>query len=370
MSYQEKFWVLLSKKLSGEASAEELQELGNLITEHPEWQYAIQNLGDLWNHKAAKDFTLEEDAYMLHHHRMSEMNIPFGDIAERAPIAKNKRVRIKWYWAAAAIFIIAGMFFFRKIGTNKEVPVTAKEVNEITTRPGSKSKVQLPDGTTVLLNAGSRLTYTKDYGKELREVSLTGEGFFDVTKNKDVPFIIHTADINIKVLGTVFNVKAYPEDKKTETSLIRGSIEVTIKNRPNDKIILSPSEKLVVESGDLDHEKVQPKEKVLYKEDMHRAEVVPLISVNKLKYNPSDSAVAETQWTENKLVFRDQSFGELALNMERWYDVKIEIRDELLIRERLTGIFENETILQALEALKISIPFRYEQTGNRIIIHR
>jgi transmembrane sensor len=372
MSYQEKFWVLLSKKLSGEASAAELQELENLITEHPEWQYAIQNLGDLWNHKPTQDFTLEEDAYMLHLHRMSEMNIPIGDIIERTPIAEKRRVLMKWYWAAAAVLVIviAGMFFFWKNGTGKESPVAAKEVNEITTRPGSKSKVLLPDGTTVLLNAGSRLTYNKDYGKELREVSLTGEGFFDVTRNKDVPFIIHTSDINIKVLGTVFNVKAYPEDKKTETSLIRGSIEVTIKNRPNDKIILSPSEKLVVENGDLDHEKIQPKEKVLYKEDAHRAEVVPLISVNKLKYNPADSAVAETQWIENKLVFRDQSFGELALNMERWYDVDIEIRDELLIRERLTGIFENETILQALEALKISIPFRYEQTGNKIIIHR
>jgi ferric-dicitrate binding protein FerR (iron transport regulator) len=370
MSYQEKFWVLLSKRLSGEASEAELQDLENLITEHPEWQYAIQNLGDLWNHKPTQDFTLEEDAYMLHLHRMSEMSIPFGDIIERIPVAEKKRVRMRWYWAAAAVFVVAGMFFFWKIGTDKESPVAAKEVNEITTRPGSKSKVLLPDGTTVLLNAGSRLTYNKDYGKELREVSLTGEGFFDVTRNKDVPFIIHTSDINIKVLGTVFNVKAYPEDKKTETSLIRGSIEVTIKNRPNDKIILSPSEKLVVENGDLEHGKEVAKEKVALKADVHQTELVPIISVNKLKYNPADSAVAETQWTVNKLVFRDQSFEEIAMNMERWYDVSIEIRDELLAREKLSGTFENETILQALEALKISIPFRYEQTGNKIIIHR
>ncbi len=125
----------------------------------------------------------------------------------------------------------------------------ARQVNEISTRPGSKSKVELPDGSVVWLNAGSTLTYDKDFGKENRAVTLIGEGFFDVTKNKEKPFIISTESISIKVLGTVFNVKAYKEDKQTETSLIHGSIEVTIKNRPNDKIILSPSEKLIVENS-------------------------------------------------------------------------------------------------------------------------
>ena len=91
---------------------------------------------------------------------------------------------------------------------------------------------------------------------------LTGEGFFDVTKNKGKPFIINTSSIKIKVLGTAFNVKAYPEDKQTETSLIRGSIEVTIRNRPNDKIILTPSEKLVVENDIAHLEKDSKKQEI------------------------------------------------------------------------------------------------------------
>ncbi|HEV7779946.1 MAG TPA: FecR family protein [Chitinophagaceae bacterium] len=361
---QEKFWVLLTKKLSGEASAEELKELENLITENPGWQYAIQNLGDLWNQQPPADHMQAEDAYMLHLHRMTEMSIPFGDsFPELPPVTARNSIR-KWYWvAAAAVIITLGYLGFSKLlsKTGGEKPVTQKEVNEISTRKGSKSEIKLPDGSLVWLNAGSKLTYTKEYGQLNREVSLTGEGYFDVVKMKDKPFIIHTSNINIKVLGTVFNVKAYPEDKQTETSLIRGSIEVTINNRPSDKIILSPNEKLVVEN-EIFLKKEAEKYNLKY--------TPPTVSVNKLKYNQEDSTVVETQWVANKLVFNDLSFGEIVVMMERWYNVVIDLHDEVLEQTRMTGNFEKESIGQALEALKLTIPFRYDQTENKIIIHR
>ncbi len=361
---QEKFWVLLSKKLSEEASIAELKELEILILEHPEWQYAIQNLGDLWKQQAPKDDMPAEDAYMLHLHRMTEMNISFGDsLTEPIPSIGKNRTR-KWYWAAAAVVIFAtGLFAFGKLfnKSNGNAIAALREVNEVSTRQGSKSKIQLPDGSVVWLNAGSKLTYNKEYGQQIREVTLTGEGYFDVMKNKEKPFIIHTSNINIKVLGTAFNVKAYPEDKQTETSLIRGSIEVTIKNRPDNKIILSPNEKLIVENEFFIKKEAE-------KNDSKYAQ--PAISINKLKHNPVDSAVAETQWIDNKLVFNDESFAELAIRMERWYDVDIEISDPLLLQKRMTGNFEKETIEQAVEALKLMIPFKHEQTGNKIIIHR
>jgi len=357
---QENFWVLISKKLSGEASPAELKELENLVRDHPEWQYAIQNLEDLWKHQPPKSDQETEDAYLLHLHRMKEKNIAFGDFpADTVPISKN-RVR-KWYWVAAAVFVVtAGLFafgiLFNKENT-KALSVT-KEENEVTTHPGSKSKLQLPDGSVVWLNAGSKLTYKKEYGQQRREVILSGEGYFDVVKMEDKPFLIHTSNITIKVLGTAFNVKAYPEDKQTETSLIRGSIEVTIKNRPDNKIILSPNEKLIVENESFFKQE---------KDSVKTAQ--PVISINKLRHNPVDSTVAEIQWVENKLVFNDESFAEVAVKMERWYDVEIELTDPQLLQKRLTGNFEKETIEQALEALKISIPFSYEQTGSKIIIH-
>ncbi|MCX6317829.1 MAG: FecR family protein [Bacteroidetes bacterium] len=372
---QEKFWILFSKKLSGEASAEDLEELQLLVQQHPEWQYSIQNLEDLWKHNPpVTDQMQEEDAYLLHLHRMNELNIPFGDNpANDRLIDMETPSRRKWYWAAAAVLAIsAGLLLFNRIsrGSGTDKDAVAGNINEVSTRPGSKSMVKLPDGSTVWLNAGSKISYTKDFGKDIREVYLTGEGFFDVTKNKEKPFIIHTSSINIKVLGTSFNVRAYPEDKQTETSLIHGSIEVTIKNRPNDKIILSPSEKLIVENNQaLQTENVKPS---TVKAVPATAAVAPMVSINKLKYNVADSTVAETQWINNKLVFRDESFADLAVRMERWYDVNIEINDPVLRQARLNGIFEKETIQQALEALRLSLPlsFKYDQNGNNIIIHR
>ena len=374
MLFLEQFWVLFSKKLSGEASTEELAFLEEMIQQHPEWQYAIQNLTDLWRTQPDMDQAASEDAYMLHLHRMNELNISLDGGQPGAAISqKPVRKLTRWYWAAAVLLVIAGLFSIRTIyGNDIQGDEVASQINEISTRPGSKSKVQLPDGSVVWLNAGSKLTYDKNFGIETREVTLTGEGFFDVTKNKEKPFIISTNSIRIKVLGTAFNVKAYPEDKQCETSLIRGSIEVTIRNRPNDKIILSPSEKLVVENN------IARVEKDYRMKDKETGNIVrtevpainTLMSINKLKYNPVDSTVAEIQWVNNKLMFRDEAFSELAVRMERWYDVQIDITDGKIAEERLNGIFESETIIQALEALKEFIPFQYEKNGSKIIIHR
>ena len=358
---QENFWILLSKKLSGEASDQELKELESLILSHPEWQYAIQNLGDLWKHEAPKDEAQADDAYMLHLHRMTEMNIPFGDLPDEIPATDNRRKIKRWYWAAAAVLILSAGF----LGANKFSRSTPKgqlaQVNEISTRKGSKSKVQLPDGTIVWLNAGSKLTYDKEYGQQIREVNLSGEGYFDVVKMKEKPFIIHTSNINIKVLGTVFNVRAYPEDKQTETSLIRGSIEVTVNNRPDNKWILVPNDKFIVEN-ELFIKKEAEKNLAAYEP--------PVISIDKVKHTAVDSTVVETQWVDNKLVFQDESFEDLATRMERWYNVEIEIDNNNLLQKRMTGNFEKETVEQAIEALKVMIPFKHEQVGNKIIIHR
>ncbi len=365
---QENFWVLFSKKLAGEITNEEMNELQDLIEKNPEWQYAIQNVQDIWQQKPRTDSIIAEDAYMLHLHRMDDMKVEFEELqTPSSNVYLLKKNRAKWYWAAAALLVtVSGIWLFsQKLSTKTEKVAVVGEKNEISTKPGSKSTVQLPDGSTVVLNAGSRLVYDKDYGKDIREVTLIGEGFFDVAKDKEKPFIIHTSAINIKVLGTVFNVKAYPEDKKTETSLIRGSIEVTIRNRPNDKIILSPSEKLVVDN-DIAGTSSNAIQKTVSKPTAPNSRT--LVAIDKIQYNPLDSTVAETLWTQNKLVFRDESFADLAVRMERWYNVKIEINNPALRSFRMNGIFQTETVVQALEALKESISFQYQQNGDKFII--
>ncbi|MBL0358362.1 MAG: FecR domain-containing protein [Chitinophagaceae bacterium] len=161
-----------------------MDELQQLILEHSEWQLAIQNLEDLWKHQQKNDDYMQgEDAYMLHLHRINELNIPFGDLPAETPVVQVKNNR-KWYWVAAAIFAVtAGIFWITKNTVVKsENEKMAGQVNEVSTRPGSKSKIQLPDGSTVWLNADSKLDYDKNFNVELREVHLTGEAFLMLLK--------------------------------------------------------------------------------------------------------------------------------------------------------------------------------------------
>jgi ferric-dicitrate binding protein FerR (iron transport regulator) len=257
--------------------------------------------------------------------------------------------------------ILVSLLIFRHNRVPSE-PVKPDKVqlSKVTTKPAQKAQLQLPDGSIVWLNASSNLTYDKDFGKDLREVSLTGEAFFDVAKDASHPFIIHTKVIDVKVLGTQFNVRAYPNDAYTETSLIRGSVEVTIKNRSNEKQHLRPNEKLIV-ANDIPNEVTAPK----------MTKPKPFVLTQPLTRDHTDSSVIETSWMQGKLIFQEnETFEEVALRMERRYGVQISFADEEVAQIRPFGTFTTETISQALDALKESFQFNYKMTGNNIVISK
>lgn len=375
---RDRIWTLLSRKLSGEATGAELDELTLLLSQNPETELPVQLVEEYWDTPAEADPEFLEATYLLHLQRLKSMghdveiehadDINPGLLNVEEPGFWKRRTTAVWGSGVLAVLVLAFLFFSPK--TSQPVNLTAKAAdNEVSTKNGSRSKITLPDGTQVWLNSDSKLLYDDShFGETAREVTLSGEAYFDVVKNSLHPFIIHTAKINIKVLGTAFNVKAYPEDRQTETSLIRGRIEVTINNRPNDKIILSPNEKLVVENNEVISRKT--KAIPLDGRSEHMADTVPpQVSVSKLVYYPADNSITETGWVYNRLIFRDESFEEVALKMERWYNTEIEIKGEELKNLRITGAFENENVNQALDALKLSFPFKYKQEGNKIIIY-
>ena len=203
------------------------------------------------------------------------------------------------------------------------------------------------------------------YGTALREVTLSGEAYFDVVKNPKKPFIIHTGKINIRVLGTVFNVKSYPEDRTIETSLIKGSIEVSFPSQPSKKIILKPNQKLIVEKTESNASKST---------NRGMPGMVPEVSIQHLNRIGSDSSITETGWMENRLYFNDMSFHDLLQNMERKYGVSFKMADAALDTIHFTGSFQNETVSQALDALRLTAEqsttdFNYEIKGNQVSIY-
>ena len=242
----DRIWYILGKKLNGEASHDELKELSQILAQHPELHYPIQNITDIW--KLDKPYDKQEAFDALQHHLMrladnrGEIIMEESSAQDRSAQSLSSQNGYSFCFTATSVYYFL-TFFFNSPTSSKPKSITAKvqehTINEISTKTGAHSKIILPDGSLVWLNGGSRLTYDKAFNKgETREVELKGEAYFDVAKNALKPFIIHTHQMDIKVLGTAFNVKSYPGDKSSETSLIHGSIEVTVRQGTGEKIIL------------------------------------------------------------------------------------------------------------------------------------
>ncbi|MFT3902413.1 MAG: FecR domain-containing protein [Niabella sp.] len=217
-------------------------------------------------------------------------------------------------------------------------------LNETVTHKGSKSRLLLPDGSTVVLNADSKISYSKDFNETSRNVTLCGEAYFEVSHNPERPFIVHTQKADIKVLGTAFNVRDYPGDTKFETSLIHGKVEVDMKGHKTKPIFLKPSEKLVVAKNK--------------EADYHLTKITEL-----------DSVVAETSWVHDKLSFVDKSFISIASELERQFNVTIEFKNNTAAKYRYTGVFDDTRVEDILDILKIIKPFKYTVTENKITIY-
>lgn len=370
MNNKDRTWYLITRKLAREANADELAELEDLLRSDPEMHYALQHINDLWS-LPANSAPEAEDAFDRH---LSRLQAEDGDWQQESaaeaiyddpfPPSRSSRRKYLWIGLAASAIIAATIFIFYNPGTKgpalASTPAKALPKNEVSTRNGSRTKISLPDGSQVWLNAGSNIVYNKEFGNGLREVELSGEAFFDVVKNANVPFIIHTKQVDIKVVGTAFNVRSYPTDHQTETSLVRGVVEVTIHSRPEEKILLQPNEKLVVADRETQ------KDTTIAAKGKNQ----PFVSMSNLRYTQADSIVVETAWVQDKLVFDNESFVEVAAKMERWYNVQFEFRDPASKTFHFSGVFQNETIQQALTALRITAEnrFRYSIEDNKVII--
>jgi ferric-dicitrate binding protein FerR (iron transport regulator) len=240
--------------------------------------------------------------------------------------------------------------------------------NEISVPLGSKTKVQLADGTKIWLNAGSKLKYPQKFTGNFREVELTGEGYFDVVKNPQKPFIVKTSDINIKVLGTSFNVKSYPDEGTIETTLISGQVNILKKTdnaQLNGFMSLKPKQRATfiknkgkIILSDIDKKEVKNDQKNIA---VHKKEEHVILTKN----IDTEQFVA---WKDNKLVFKNEDFESLCIKLERWYNVKINLKNNDLKKFHYTGIIENETINDVINILQLTMPIRYESKHSVIDI--
>jgi transmembrane sensor len=379
---------LMAKKMGKSASAEELAELQRLLVENPAYSYMAEIVESLQgnNEHIEKNIPGLELAETGWRHLAGLLKAGQGsEAAEEAPgIRKGPQTSIVgstmdreikgplvvvWQWlrptrrVAAAIIIIVisgalGILYYGMKAGHSAVSYAYKSVD---VTYGRRSELLLSDGTKIWLNAGSRLKYPETFSGSAREVILEGEAYFDVAQKADDPFLVHAGKITVKVLGTKFDVKAYKEDAELSTTLISGKVQVMLNDDPEKKIVLSPREKLTVVNR-----------KAISAEHGSQAPQINSIAHNALSYQVQllpvvdHDSLSKTAWLDNKLVVNNQTFGEVAQLLERKYDVQIAFGDEGLRQAHLSGVFENETIEQVFDILRMTTRFTYTIKGKQI----
>jgi len=250
---------------------------------------------------------------------------------------------------AAVILIIFGLSWWtiKTITKPDEVDRIADillQYNEIVVPYGSKTKIILPDSSTVWLNSGAQLKYPVVFNENQRQVYLQGEGFFEVIADSRHPFIVSSNGMSIKALGTKFNVMANADDFLIETTLVEGVVDIIWSKNETDKqsdISLKPGQKLTLR-----------KENEQYQFE-----------------NIQETGVS-VDWMENRLVFEKERFEDMKIKLERWYGVVIELKDREIWEYRITGTFEKQTLEQAMEALCLAVSCSYQIEKDKVIVSK
>jgi transmembrane sensor len=267
--------------------------------------------------------------------------------------------------AAAAVFVFA--FFIGRLSERNVVSdlKISAAMSEVRAPYGSRSEIKLPDGTQVILNAGSVVTYRNDYNSTNRQISLTGEAYFKVARNENIPFIVNAGSVSIKALGTEFNVKAYADENIIETTLITGKINITCEGTGNSDqaVELVPNQKAIFirdEQGFILED--------LRESDSTRIEPVRSV-ISNILIAPQVNTDQVVAWTEGKLILRGESLDKLCVELERKYNVAIVFLDDEIKKFRFTGVLLDETLEQVLNVIGLTAPIRYSLDGKTVYLN-
>lgn len=356
---EQRFYYLVGRILSGDASEPEKAELQRLVDEDERLRILYREIFP-GNHEDEDDDAEALQAYTAHYARMR-----IAGLFEEAPGEEPEKPR-RWrrssllIAASVLILVIAGGWWLWSGSSIKKVEMASREVK---TPKGSQSYLTLPDGTEVWLNVNSKIVYDDDFNQSYRRVKLTGEAYFKVAENKDKPFIIQAGGLKVKVLGTVFNVRSYPDESNIETTLVSGSVEITLDDQPGNTIQLKPGEKLSVHNR-INTDYIATRRQT----DSLDTAATPLLLLSKMRVDPSDSTLIDAAWKEGKLIFDGEDFGKVASKIEKWYNVTVVVENENLYTTSFTGVFGKKPLTTVLSTLQATGKLTYRQENDTIYV--
>lgn len=247
----------------------------------------------------------------------------FGRLAQQS---------MKWAAVLLVAFISSYMYFDAQYGSFDAA------ANTITVPPGQRVNLSLSDGTKVYLNAGSSFTYPSLFAGDMREVELNGEAFFEVSANKERPFIVRTHVCDVEVLGTKFNVDAYEQGESFSAALMEGKIKVKNNLNPSNVVLLSPNNKVTLSQGKLDVSSISDY-------DVYR-------------------------WKEGLICFKNLNFVDLMKRIEKYYGIELVVENQSLSKHSFSGKFRiSDGIENLLRVLQKDVSYQYTRSEDGNVIY-
>ncbi|MBT34565.1 MAG: hypothetical protein CMO01_33300 [Thalassobius sp.] len=254
------------------------------------------------------------------------------------PVEQKPFYHIYKIAAVVTLFILAAWVFYSQL---KEEPVQPKEIAYITknTLKGQKLDLVLSDGTSIKLNSESEVLFPETFSKDRRIIYLKGEAFFDVARDENRPFIIHSDNLQTTVLGTSFNINAYPENKDIEVSVITGKVKVESEETPDTNTFLLTADEMV--SFDKSSNELK---KGLFNTDL-------------------------VAWRKGVLIFSGEPFNKIVEKLERWYGVEFQVKKKVILEKEFFGRYNNESLNNILETLSYASKFNYKIENKQVTIY-
>ena len=319
--------------LTNSLTPEEMQSFQEWLNASEENRKYFSDIQEVWiaaSNEADDVHSFNKDrAYQLFLRRTGETT--------QQGINKRKAFQLRpWMYAAAMTIIV---FICGTIAFQTGKSVIRKQLTQISIEApyGSKTKLYLPDGTLVWLNAGSKMSYAQDFGINERALNLTGEAYFEVTKNKHIPFKVHTEELDVKVLGTKFNFRNYKDDLEAKVCLLEGKVALNTREK---ETILHPDQQALLDK-----------------------------KTGKLSVSGTKAAYS-AEWTNDRLYFDEVLLSDIIKELERSYDVKITVADDTLNTIRFYGNFRKreQSIQEIMDVLSSTDKMTYTMNGKNIVI--
>ncbi|MCE7058163.1 FecR family protein [Algoriphagus sp. AGSA1] len=275
-------------------------------------------------------YKMDEGDFAQMRDRLLEFNAKWEGQSPPSLYSDRYKKKFAWLWPVAASILIAGFLLFNHIGSADEEQVTVEEAQVWLTKSvpkGVKKVFHLPDGSMVMLNSDSEIKYLSSFENE-RVVELIGQAFFEVQKNEELPFTVISGELKTKVLGTSFDVSAYPEESRMHVAVVTGKVLVNTESGVSTTIL--------------------PMEASYYDPDTK--------SLKKDSYDYNHLV----GWRHRILKFREESYGHVFDRLSKWYNVSFEFAPEVVLKGKYSGEFQNESLENVLNGMKYSLGISYE----------